>query len=234
MRMMVRGIVDGIHVRLSMVSRVGPRSRRRRRSPVKLMMLLAWYTRDLHCRYRVHVVGRGWQNRGAGAAASRRGPLCRVLHAGNRGRLALVRLAVPKSFRERVTRDLELGDPVILIGGHRGEPRLGEGERFEILGARVGCRARRRGRHHHVAAWLVSMHRVQDYLQSIVEMNDAIRFFFFSQDHDRYDCWRKKRGRERGEKKKRRRHTWGCCFSRRKDCRRGAVTMFDSHKRLGD
>lgn len=156
-------IVDGIHVRsramLSMVSRVRPRPGCC--SSVKLMMLLArWYAWNLHCGYSVYVVGR--QN----AATSCRGPLRRILHPRNNSdRLALVRLAIPKTFREGITRDLELRDTMILIRGNGGESCLRKRERFEILGPWIRGRAGWRRCDHDVATWLISMHRIQDYLE---------------------------------------------------------------------
>lgn len=213
MRMM--RIVDGIHVRsramLSMVSRVRPRPGCC--SSVKLMMLLARrYAWNLHRGYSVYVVGR--QN----AATSCRGPLRRILHPRNNGdRLALVRLAIPKTFRERVARDLELRDAMILIRGDGCESCLRERERFEILGPWIGGRAGRRRCYHDVATWLISMHRIQDYLQkqsmNRIYYNCYIRFPLLQEIVMRAWLWRcvmimkkkKERERRKGEEEKKRR-----------------------------
>lgn len=54
--------------------------------------------------------------------------------------------------------------PMILIGGDGHEARFREGKRAEVP-VRVQVTVRRRLRVHHVEAWLVSMHGVQDHLE---------------------------------------------------------------------
>lgn len=154
----MRRIVDGIHVgsRLSMMSRISPRSCRS--GTVELVMVLTGYARDLHGGYSIHVA------RGQNAGTSGGGSLCRVLHIGNCNRVTLVRFTITETFGKRIAGDLQLRDAVILISGDRGESRLREGKRFEILRARIRGRTRWRGCHYYVASRLVSMHRIQDYL----------------------------------------------------------------------
>ena len=152
--MRMRRIMDGVHVCswLSMVRRISPWSRCC--WTVKLMVFLARYAWNLYGRYGIHVAGR--QHAGTSRGRSFR----RVLHAGNSDRIALVRLAVTETFGKRIAGDLQLRDAMILVGGHRGEPGFREGERFEVLCARIRGRTRWRGCHYHVATWLISVHRV--------------------------------------------------------------------------
>ena len=162
MRVMA-GIVrrgDG-HV-AGLVAGVGPVAGGRR---VELVVLfLGGQAR--HERHAARGIGRGQAGRARGRRRGR--ALGRALAGGGAGggrALALVRLAVAEALGERVAGDLELRDAVVLVGRHRGEARLREGEALEVLGARVWGGARWRRSHHHVAARLVPVHRVQNYLQ---------------------------------------------------------------------
>lgn len=160
MRMLrVRRIMDRVDRRLSrMRARIMRPMATRARRPVELMVRLlsggGWCSlvRDLH---RVPVTG-GTRGRAGGR------PLggIRRDHA-----VALVRLAIPEALGERVARDLQLRYPMVLVRGDRGESRLREGKRLKVLGARIRRRARRRGRDHHVAPRLITVHRVEDDLQ---------------------------------------------------------------------
>lgn len=169
----MRRIMNRVDVRrrLSMVTRImRPRTRGTRRT-VKLMMLLggpgADIHRDLHrCWHRV-VTGRQ-DGRTSDISGCRGRPLGRTLHpTGYNNGLALVGFAVSKALGERIAGDLQLGYPVILICGHRGEPGLRKGERLEIFRARIRRWTGRRGCDYHVAARLITMHRVQDNLQRV-------------------------------------------------------------------
>lgn len=137
------------------------------RCAVELMVLLrrSGYTRNLH-RHRV-VTGRKDGTSGtSGTRGPRRRPLGGIRHpADGRHAVDLVRLAIPETLSERVTGDLQLRYPMVLVRGHRGEPGLREGKRFEVFRAGIRRRAWRRGSDHHVTARLITMHRVENNLQ---------------------------------------------------------------------
>lgn len=155
--------------RLSMMARIMRPVATRAGRAVKLMVLLrgGGYARDLHRRRNRHRVVTGRKNGAYGTRGPRGRPLGGIRHPadGRHAAVALVRLAVPEALGERVTGDLELRYPMILVRGDRGEPGLREGERLEVLRAGIRRRARRRGSDHHVAARLITVHRVQDNLQ---------------------------------------------------------------------
>jgi len=69
---------------------------------------------------------------------------------------------VAEAFSERVVVDLELGDLLVLVGGHGDERRLVERVRVE----RVPAHAEDVVRLNDVDAWLVLVHRVQYDLQT--------------------------------------------------------------------
>lgn len=116
-----------------------------------------------HCLDRALVAGCAGSN-----CATCRRSLRRVLRGGDtcgvRG-VTFVGFTVAKTLREGIAGYLQLSYPVILVGSDCGEAGLGEGKRLEVLGPRVWCRTWRGWSHHHVTAGLVSVHRVQDYLQ---------------------------------------------------------------------
>lgn len=103
---------------------------------VELMMLLrsGRYIRNLHRRRHGIVIGRQY----ASGASTWRGSLRGTLHPpADSCALALVGLAVAEALRERVTSDLQLGYPVVLVSSHRGESGLGEEERLKVLHVRI-------------------------------------------------------------------------------------------------
>lgn len=175
MRLHMRRIMDRVDVRrrLSMMARIMRPGTRCAGRAVKLMMLLRRpggdTNRDLH-RGRHRVVTGRQDGRTSDIPGRRSRSLGRIRHPsgyGNAGGLALVGLAVPEALGERIAGDLQLSYPVILVRGHRGEPGLRKGERLEVLRAGIRRRTGRRGRDHHVAARLITMHRVQDNLQRV-------------------------------------------------------------------
>lgn len=175
MRLHMRRIMYRVDVRrrLSMVARIMRPGTRGAGRAVKLMMLLGGpggdTHRDLHRCWHSVVTGR--QDGRTSDISGRCGrSLGRTLHPtgyGNASGLALVGLAIPEALGERVAGDLQLGYPVILVRGHRREPGLRKGERLEVLRAGIRGWTGRRGCDHHVAARLVTMHRVQDNLQRV-------------------------------------------------------------------
>lgn len=192
MRLHMCRIMNRVDVRrrLSMMTRImRPRTRGTRRT-VKLMMLLGGPGTDTHwnlhrCWHRV-VTGR--QDGRTGDISGRRSrPLGRTLHPtgySNAGGLALVGLTISEALSERIAGDLQLSYPVILVCGHRGEPGLRKGKRLEIFRARIRCWTERRGCDYHVAARLITMHRVQDNLQRVKRSTVstcAERMWFYEQ-----------------------------------------------------
>lgn len=148
------------------------------RCAVELMVFLrgGGYTRNLHRRRNRHGVVTGWENgiygtRGTRGSCGR--PFRRIRHptdGDGRHAVALVRFAIPKTLGERITGNLELRYPMVLVRGDRGESSLWKGKRLEVLRARIRRRAWWRRSDHHVTARLITVHRVQDNVSVIVKL----------------------------------------------------------------
>ena len=84
--------------------------------------------------------------------------------------LPIVWLTITKTFGKRVRSDLQLRDPMVLIGGHADEFRFSEGKRSKCLSLLQKWIIRLcRRRVNAVNARLIAMHRIQNDLECSME-----------------------------------------------------------------